>query len=138
VGLQAQAPRAVDLLDQAVFECRQQVALDAAAVARRRAYPDFSKGAFGLCLKPASGVAIKARARSRSPRTHRRRGAPPDPQPDLREHVDQLAPGLWRIPATATATTTALALVQAQDLPPAICVEAQPEDARTVGERAGV
>jgi hypothetical protein len=69
--LQAQTPRAIDLLDQAVFEYRQQVALDVAMVARCRACPDLSIRTFGLCIELPPGVAIKARARSRSPRAHR-------------------------------------------------------------------
>jgi hypothetical protein len=52
--------------NQAVFERRQQMALEAAAVACRGARPDLSICTFGLCLKPVPGVLRKARARSRS------------------------------------------------------------------------
>jgi hypothetical protein len=111
--LQAQAARAVDLLDQAVLKRRQQMALEVAAVAGRCARPDLSVCAFGLCLEPMPGVLIKARTGAYSPRAHRRCGAPPDPQPDLREHIAQLAPNSRRIPTTATAAITTLALVKA-------------------------
>ena len=52
--------------------------------------------------------------------------------------VGELAPGSRRIPAATTAAATTLTLVKAQDLPPTICIEAQPEDACAVGQGAGV
>ena len=114
------------------------MALEVATVARRRACTDLSVCAFGLGLQPMPGVLVKARAGTPASRAHRCRGAPPDPEADLREHVGELAPRFRRIPATAAAAATTLALVQAQELPPPICVEAQPEDARAVGEGAGL
>jgi hypothetical protein len=139
--LELTADVAVDLVERAVAEERQQVAAEPPAVVARGALGDrlVAEDAVNLGLQPPRGVLVERRRLGGGRRCLERRGRL-GPWPHARAHpgldVPEFGSRARLVPAATAAASASGSLVQDDELAAPACAEAQMERPGAVGEFA--